>query len=191
MQASAHARVSSLEITFYEREHFRLRILLPLDAAPRKRATAVDKVSSIVNYVHVKCIASIPCGHISYLLGPLAIAITLEPLDIPTRIAMILYLDYPLSVSQSLVAPSISPFHFIFLPPPSLFLSLHFLSDISQCRFRLTRARSLSSRFSNPATKHTENRSKRRDRSNRYGHDVRFPDRRKSTWNNRIRCGGT
>lgn len=92
----------------------------------RKRATAADKVSSSVNYVHVKRIASIPCGHISYLLGPLVVAITLEPLDIPTRIATILYLDYPLSLSHSLVAP-ISPFYFLFR---HLSLSLY-LSSLS------------------------------------------------------------
>lgn len=120
-----------------------------------------DKVSPSVNYVHVKRIASIPCGHTSYLSlsGPLAVAITLEPLDIPTRIATILYLNRSL-VS---VASTISRFHFLlsflFLsPPPPLFRS-RFLSHPPTSHLAMPffpiniPARvAFPSRFSNPET---------------------------------------
>lgn len=98
-------------------------------AFKRSAAKAANKVSPSVNYVHVKRIASIPCGHTSYLPGPLAVAITLEPFDIPARIAtilslslsLILYLPFPFSLSVS-HCTSLCPSH----------------PTVSQRRFRLT-----------------------------------------------------
>lgn len=94
-------------------------------ASKRSAAKAADKVSPSVNYVHVKRIASIPCGHTSYLPGPLAVAITLELLDIPARIATIVYLDHSLILSLSSPSHLLSPisifsvciFHSVFLFP--------------------------------------------------------------------------
>lgn len=134
----------------------------------------------------------------TYLLGPLAVAITLEPLDIPTRIATILYLDDSLSLSFSLSCRAFNlPFPFllpVFLSPsfsPSFFiLSSTFLksSPINiyalvafPTDFLIRQRQSLG----------RENPQSERDRSNRYGHDMRSPDKRKSTSNNRVRCGGT
>lgn len=110
------------------RSQARLRVLSPLNAALRKRVTAADKVSSSVNYVHVKRIASIPCGHISYLSRTFSHCNYTRTTrysnphsnDSLSRL-------YSLSLSHSLVALSISPFHFF-----SWSLSLsHFLSDFA------------------------------------------------------------
>lgn len=147
-------------------------------SAARKRALqSLIRFPSSVNYIHVKRIASAR-AYILSLRTFIAVAITLEPLDIPARIATILYFD---CLYLFFSAPLSYHLSFAFSLIPSLSLP-----SVSQCRFRLTYARCLPFRFSNPATKRLE-----RDReppgarariiSNRYTRARRPFDRRKST----------